>query len=54
MFVVPVFVTETRSRVQLSYAAYQRAAFPQQVSTPESAPVDDDADVIIIEERRED
>ena len=47
-------VTETRSRVQVSYAAYQRVANPQQVNHSESEPVVDDADVIIIEERRED
>ncbi len=47
-------VTETRDRVQVSYAAYQRAASPEQVGYPRSAPAEDDADVIIIEERRED
>jgi hypothetical protein len=47
-------VAETRARVQLSYAAYQRVANPAQAEGTRSAPVEDDADVIIIEERRDD
>lgn len=47
-------VSEARARVQVSYAAYQRVANPQQPDRPQSARVEDDADVIIIEERRDD
>lgn len=47
-------VSEARARVQVSYAAYQRVANPQKPDRPQSARVEDDADVIIIEERRDD
>ena len=43
--------TELRGRVEQTFAAYESAARPQQVPQPES-PIVDDAEVIIIEERR--
>lgn len=46
-------VTETRARVQETYAAYERAARPEQVGRPEEA-APEDIEVIVIEERRDD
>jgi hypothetical protein len=43
-------VTETRSRVAETFAAYERAAQPQQVRRPQTA-YDDDVEVIVVEER---
>jgi hypothetical protein len=45
-------VTETRTRVADTYAAYERAAQPHQVGQPEEAFVED-AEVIVVQERRE-
>lgn len=45
-------MTELRARVTETYAAYERAAQPQQVHRPEGG-FAEDADVIVVEERRE-
>jgi hypothetical protein len=46
-------VTEARMRVQQTFEAYERAAQPQQVRRPEGG-FADDADIIVIEEHRDD
>lgn len=46
-------VTEMRLRVSQTYAAYEQAAQPQQVRRPEGT-FAQDAEVIVVEERRED
>jgi len=45
-------LTETRARVQQTFAAYERAAQPQATASSERATVDD-GEYIVIEERRD-